>query len=42
MFRLADPIALPDMLAKAAAAVRRHPGTLAVHDGILAVPAWSQ
>jgi transcriptional regulator with XRE-family HTH domain len=41
-FRLADPIALLDLLAKAAAAVRRHPAALVLPDGIIAVPAWSQ
>ena len=39
-FRPADPIVLLDLLAKAAAATRRHPGALALHDGIVAVPAW--
>lgn len=41
-FRPADPVALLDLLAKAAAAARRHPGALALHEGIVAVPAWSE
>ena len=41
-FRPTDPVALLDLLAKAAAAARRHPGVLALHDGIVAVPAWSE
>lgn len=40
-FRPTDPVAMLDLLAKAAAAARRHPGALALHDGIVAVPAWS-
>lgn len=41
-FRLASPIPLLDLLAKAAAAVRRQPGALTLHDGVLAVPAWGE
>jgi DNA-binding XRE family transcriptional regulator len=41
-FRLANPIPLLDLLAKAAAAVRRQPGALILHDGVLAVPAWGE
>jgi transcriptional regulator with XRE-family HTH domain len=41
-FRPVNPIPLLDLLAKAAAAVRRQPGALALHDGVLAVPAWSE
>ncbi len=41
-FRPADPVTLLDLLAKAAAAARRHPGALALHDGIVAVPAWCE
>jgi transcriptional regulator with XRE-family HTH domain len=38
--QLPSPVTLLDLLAKATSAVRRHPGALALQDGILAVPAW--
>jgi DNA-binding XRE family transcriptional regulator len=41
-FRAPSPLALLDLLARAAAAVRSQPGALTLHDGILAVPAWGQ
>jgi transcriptional regulator with XRE-family HTH domain len=39
--RLANPITLLDMLAKAATAVRSQPTALTLPGGILAVPAWA-
>jgi transcriptional regulator with XRE-family HTH domain len=41
-FRPPSPVTLLGLLARATAAVRQNPGVLALHDGILAVPAWSQ
>jgi transcriptional regulator with XRE-family HTH domain len=41
-FRLPSPVTLLGLLARATAAVRHQPGALALHDGILAVPAWSE
>ena len=41
-FRLTSPVPLLELLAKAAAEVRRQPGALTLHDGVLAVPAWSE
>jgi DNA-binding XRE family transcriptional regulator len=39
-FRPPSPVTLLGLLARATAAVRQQPGALALHDGILAVPAW--